>query len=514
MKIMRCIKVICLILPAMYFAGCNDSYGDFFNDPDNTGEAQWATPMKAAPSTCIFAAVAVDKSGNTYAVGYVLGSTGGYEYGGDSDVIYGSYGYNNPVVVKYNSLGVAQWAKTIESSSGESMFNAVGVDDSGNVYAVGSVNGTGEYRFGGISSPVIGQCSGDNTVIVKYDSNGVAQWAKSVEKAPVGANIWCVFHGVAVDAAGNSYAVGEVGYPGATKQYSFGGMSTPIELESDLGTTLIVKYNSSGIAQWATGVKSAMNQCAFKKVAIDRSGNAYAVGYVEKRGSIFFGGNINVNGKNNEISSVIVKYNAEGIAQWAKSTKSGDGDNQFSGVAVDRSGNAYAVGYVMGVQKIEFGDDSESFSGKGFQTAAIVKYNSSGTVQWATPIRDMSAVLASSSFAGVAVDVLGNPYAVGFVSQTGSFDFGGNSIKFNIPNDSSHAVIVKYDSFGIAQWATPNNNPSTSNFLGIAVDHSGYAYAVGSLNASVYGDQYDFGGKSHSFPAPSNVSSTVIVKYY
>ena len=76
---------------------------------------------------------------------------------------------------------------------------------------------------------------------------------------------------------------------------------------------------------------------------------------------------------------------------------------------------------------------------------------------------------------------------------------------------------MKYNEFGAAQWAKVVNavegTATTCDCTGIAVDGSGYSYAVGTLtNPGVF----DFGGKSQPSPSGSGTGhyNTIIVKYY
>jgi hypothetical protein len=51
------------------------------------------------------------------------------------------------------------------------------------VYAAGSINGTGICDFGeGITAT--GTVNSDNAVLVKHDSSGKAQWARTVTASP------------------------------------------------------------------------------------------------------------------------------------------------------------------------------------------------------------------------------------------------------------------------------------------------------------------------------------------
>ena len=507
MNLIRVCKVICIILPALYFAGCGNMYGDFLDDPDNTGEAQWATTMKSASGSCIFNALAVDAQGNSYAAGFVSGY-GVTDFGGNSKkftCVNGDKG--NAVIVKYNASGVAQWAVPIEESTSHSYFNGVAVDESGNVYAAGHVIGNGWYNFGGKSSRFRCNADGMNTVIVKYNSNGIVQWAKPVVDGINDSD----FTGIAVDKDGNSYAVGSIaGQDG----FDFGGSRGSVQYNGSSKKAVIVKYTTSGDTQWAKTVVFASDVNEFSGVSVDEDGNAYAVGSVQNGGSFsFVEGGAGFSGKVAGSNAVIVKYNTDGIAQWERSVEGASSTSSYNGVAADRMGSVYAVGYVYGNGSFNFGGRSEPFPGRGatYGTSVIVKYSTSGIAQWAVPIE---AAEGSSSFDSVAVDILGNVYAAGYTSGSALFDFGGNSRPFPSTATDVNGVIVKYNSEGVPQWATPvKSDIGGCSFKSVAVDRSGCTYVAGGIKDNNI--LFDFGGKT--FPVYGKCAgetSAFIVKYY
>jgi hypothetical protein len=148
--------------------------------------------------------VAVDGAGNVYAAGRQEG-TGTFTYG-DGVPAQGTYSGNNVVLVKYDSSGTAQWARTVSAGSTYSSFNSVAVDGAGNVYAAGSQYGTGSYTYGtGVTAQ--GTYSYENVALVKYDSAGNARWARTVSAGSTGSE----FNSLAVDGSGNVYAAGNQG---------------------------------------------------------------------------------------------------------------------------------------------------------------------------------------------------------------------------------------------------------------------------------------------------------------
>ncbi|HRP70342.1 MAG TPA: hypothetical protein PLY93_12480, partial [Turneriella sp.] len=360
--------------------------------------AQWARSVTSGSDDSRFQAVAVDSAGNIYAAGYQYG-TGSYTYGSGVSVA-GTYNGNNIVLVKYNSAGTAQWARSITSGSGESQFNAVAVDSSGNIYAAGYQKGSGSYTYGsGVS--VAGSASGTyyNVVLLKYNSSGTAQWARSVTSSSYTSR----FNAVAVDSSGNIYAAGA--QPGTGSSYGSG-----VFVKGSYGGTniVLVKYNSAGTAQWVRSATDGSDSSEFNAIAVDSSGNIYAAGTQVGTGSNTYDTGVSVAGSGG-MNIVLVKYNSAGTAKWARSVTSGGAQSEFYAVAADSAGNIYAAGRQNGNASYTYGS-GVSVAGGASDNIVLVKYNSSGTAQWARSVPSGS----TSWFNSVAIDSSGNIYAAGY----------------------------------------------------------------------------------------------------
>jgi hypothetical protein len=132
---------------------------------DPGGNARWATSVREGMSTSYFHGVAVDADGSIYAAGSQYG-TGEYVY--DTGIgISGASPYHNVILVKYNSSGNAQWARSVSTGFNETMFNAVAVDQAGSVYAAGFQTGSGSYTYGP-DATASGASGLLNAVLVKY----------------------------------------------------------------------------------------------------------------------------------------------------------------------------------------------------------------------------------------------------------------------------------------------------------------------------------------------------------
>lgn len=465
------------------------------------GSAQWAKTVSGGSNASQFNKAAVDSSGNVYTAGYQYGS-GTFTYGSGVSATdtYGSG--DNATLVKYNSGGVAQWAATVSGGSNASQFEAVAVDSSGNVYAVGYQYGTGTFTYGNGASAT-GPSTYNNAVLVKYNSSGVAQWARTVSaETPIaGAGASSKFLGVAVDSSGNVYVAGYQ----ASGTYTYGTITVTSNANGN-DAAVLVKYNSAGVAQWGTAANGPPNaqlvfSSTFYTVTVDSSGNIYAAGFQFELSSgggdtFTYGNGVSATGAVlGAEDAVLVKYNSAGAAQWAQTVSAAQGVSSSSGivggdfgsVAVDSSGNVYAAGNQGGTGIYTYGPGvsaTGTFSGGG--NALLVKYNAAGVAQWAQTV---SAGSSNSGFSGVAVDSSGNVYAASVQYGSGTFTYGNQSVAGPYSGGSGYsynAALVKYNAAGVAQWAqTVNAGSNNSYFTGAAVDSaSGNIYATGMQQGS------------------------------
>ena len=222
----------------------------------NTGTPQWARTLTAgnaasvflgvaaSPSETVFAGgrirgdcefdfgngVAVDHTGNVVAAGTVYGNADVTFDGGHT--VSGPYFGNNPLLVKYNALGEVQWARTATAASTTSYFSDVAVDETGAVYAVGSL-GVGTARF---SSTVAVAPPSDITsaYLVKFDVDGTIGWARTVANDAGRTSLW----GLAMDGTGRLIAGGSIGSATA----NFGNGATVTSGSTGAVSPVLVQY--------------------------------------------------------------------------------------------------------------------------------------------------------------------------------------------------------------------------------------------------------------------------------
>ncbi len=417
-------------------SGTSSVYNSALVKYNSSGAAQWAQTTAGSDSSQ-FMSVAVAPDGSVYAAGYITG-TGTYNFG-NSVTATGTFIFDNLVLVKYNSSGVAQWAKTVTTGSDYSQFNGVSVAPDGSVYAVGYLMGTGTYTFGnGVTATGTRGGFGFNLVIVKYDSTGLAQWARTVTAGSSDSD----FYSVSAASDGSVYAAGFIGGSGT---YNFGNGVTAAGAFSNYYNALLVKYDSTGNAQWAQTTTAASDQTIYYSVSAAPDGmSVYAAGYLRGTSNYTWGNSVTSRGSSTHDNVVLVKYNSSGVAQWAQTVTAGSSDSTFYGVSAAPDGSVYAVGYISGTGNYGFSNGVVTAGSTGNFNVVTVKYDNTGLAQYAESVLGGSN---DSIYNGVAVGLDGAVYAAGYISGTGIYDFG-NSVTATGTNQGANVALVKYNGYG------------------------------------------------------------------
>lgn len=348
--------------PVIYRVKAADgSYQDYTVKVTVLG-AQWARIVDAENSDSIFRSVSEASDGSLYAAGEITG-TGTFNFGNGVTASGTSTGLNI-ILVKYNSSGVAQWAQTVTVGSSDSFFCGVSVASDGSVYAAGFISGTGTYNFGNSVTATGTYTTGTNIVLVKYNSSGVAQWARTVDSG----NYDSSFNGVSVGSDGSVYAAGFIsGYC----TFNFGNSVSATAFGYNI---VLVKYSSSGVVQWARTVNAGNFESSINSVFVASDGSVYAAGNFAGTGDHNFGSTVVASGTYTGRNIVLIKYNSSGVVQWARTADSGNGDSGFNSVSAASDGAVYVTGAITGTDAYNFGNNVTAAGAYTGWKSVLVKY--------------------------------------------------------------------------------------------------------------------------------------------
>ena len=254
---------------------------------------------------------------------------------------------------------------------------------------------------------------------------------------------------------------------------------------------LCVKYNASGVQQWAALYKYPGNGFFQPSgLALDSSGNAYVIAD--------YGPTYTV-----PLNGLIVKFNSpNGSPVWAKTYNGEYGWSSFRDIKIDRLNNIYVVGWsdtshlviryntngdsvwvrkyhpgplVREVSSASTLDDSLNiiFTGQRmhyitnppnahYDSLLVVKYSSSGVLRWESTY---SSGLTNANFGDKIT-----------ADQNGSIYVGGGTT----PSGFGVFLTLKYDGNGAQQWVSIYDAPGSgdNNLRGIAMDRINNALFV------------------------------------
>jgi hypothetical protein len=363
-------------------------------------------------------------------------------------------------IVKYDTSGVAQWATAISGTLSDG-GRGIATDSTG-TYVTGFYRSASLVTLNnGITLPISVQ---DDAFIVKYDTSGLAQWATRIP-----GTVSDLGNAITTDSTG-VYVIGQ--YRSASLVTLNNGITLPSNANTD---AFIVKYNTSGLAQWATRIQGASIDGG-NGIATDSTG-VYVSGYYTS---------ISVVTLNNGITlpiseggdAFIVKYDTSGLAQWATTISGTIFDIGYS-ITTDSTG-VYVTGYYISESVVTLNNGITLPIAVGLESsdAFIVKYNTSGVAQWATTIQGTT----DDGGTGIATDSTG-VYVTGFyVSDSVVTLNNGITLPISANIDFSDAFIVKYNTSGVAQWATTISGTGSDVGNGIATDSTG-VYVTGEYGS-------------------------------
>jgi len=191
------------------------------------------------------------------------------------------------VVAKISNAGAVLWQQ-VYNSGNEDTPVSIGVDNSGNSYAIMTsvVSGTNRMR------------------VVKYNTSGVQQWVWSQTGGVLGS----IVNNGTSDATGNTYVIGNDGAGASMTTY---------------------KISNAGVQTWTISYSPNAFARNGSMVAVDASSNVYVCGWQ--------------NSTANGIDWVTLKYNSAGTQQWVQ-TYGGNGNDTAKTIIIDGASNVVVGG--------------------------------------------------------------------------------------------------------------------------------------------------------------------------
>jgi hypothetical protein len=342
-------------------------------------------------------ALTVDSTG----AAYVAGFTESYNFPTANPAQSYNAGGNDVFVAKFNPSGSGLVYCTYVGGSADDRAYGIAVDGNGFAYVTGSTNSGNFPVRNALQSRLAG---GRNAFVLKLSLAG----SSLVFSTYLGGNAADNGNGIALDAGGNAYVVGDTtstNFPATGFQRgNHGGQDAFVaKLSADGSRLLYSTYLGGGSNDRGAGI------------AVDASGSAYITGSTYSAdfpvanafqsrnagGQDAFIARIGTDGNSLLFSTYL--GGTGGIAAYPEAAQ---------GIALDSQGSAYVTGVTSSADFPLL--QAVQTSRRGSLDAFVAKVNASGTLVYSTYLGGSSVDVGNA----IAVDASGSAYVVGYSYST------------------------------------------------------------------------------------------------
>ena len=418
--------------------GSNDVYVAKFN---SAGTALIYCTYIGGSGNDYSGGIAVDSSGNAY----IVGQTDSPNFPTRNAAFSGNSGFYEAFIAKIGPAGTNLLYGSYLGGGSDDSGNAIAIDNNGNAYIAGDTfsQGTGNNPFPTVPNNAFqNHNNGGRDAFVAKFNTALSGSSSLVYSTFLGGSTDEKANGIAVDAAGNAYVVGEVddnnsvppAFPTSNfptlnaLQPSFNrGIADPYNAGNSDG--FLTKLNAAGTGLiYSTFVGGCFDDGALG-VALDSVGRAVVVGETTSTNFPTVNPAQSENGGGSDFPAqdmFVAEFETNGASLVYSTYLGGSGfESGFStytfGVAVDKLGYIYVAGWTDSLDDFPLTFGADQTNSLGQSDAFVTKLN---------PRVNGPAGIIYSSFLGgdgddratcIAVDTNGNFFVGGFTSSTTSF---------------------------------------------------------------------------------------------
>ena len=379
---------------------------------------------------------------------YLLGSFTERADFGATNLVIGS-GQQAIFLAKFTPNGQSEWIRLIATNT---YTRHLAVSPSGSCFLAGYFDGS--TSFGATRLTSLG---GSDSFVAKYNSAGLLEWVRRI-----GGPSWQTAASIAVDHAEN------VCFGGTS--YGFTDFGT-LTFNNNDSALILAKYDTLGQLLWARHARTDSAQLS--SLAMDEDGNCYLTGGCSSWLSF----------DSNQITAdsggiFLTKYSASGECLWVR--QAGAPSDWAYTLTCDRQGNPIMASSlaISTNRDIEFGNVRIPRAASG---SFVAKYTPGGDCLWARAI-------THAGLLDIGTDYNNNCYVCGFFSQTAKVD------NVSISAGINGACVVKFDATGALRWMQRTGGEYGTDYLnGVAIDHSGNVWLSGYTHLAFLQDIGHFG---------------------
>ncbi|WP_118976239.1 DUF7948 domain-containing protein [Taibaiella koreensis] len=370
-------------------------------------------------------------------------------------------GDNSPFLVKFDSTGQRQWGTHFGHSSYTLYPREVpnlSCDPYGNVFILA------------------------DTMIAKFNGAGQLSWTKGlpgyIEYVYRTASIQC-------DPSGNLYLTGNA-YSG--QNAVFGTAGTYKDTVTGDMDVFLMKYDSAGNRLWGTffgGEGSEQNYVGFDPLACDAAGNVYLSGRTGSLTGIATPGSFQTTLGGTQ-DAFLAKFDGQGQLLWS-TYYGGSGTEMGGSVVTDADNNVFLAAITNSTTGINSPNSFQDTLGGG-NDFFIVKFNSSGTRQWATYYGGESEEWYNYRGGILGRDVSGNVVLYGFTSSPDGISTPG-AYQESIMTGGYTVFMAKLNTLGKRLWGTYFGGAGGGQ-IGGYISFYGPNSAGGDISCDAFGNIY------------------------
>lgn len=345
---------------------------------------------------------------------------------------------------------------------------AVSSDNEGNVFLAGHTPSLTQIATEGAHQ--VYNNGLEDAFLVKFDSNGVRQWATYYGGEQNDRGYDCT-----TDLYGNVFLIG-------TTQ-SHNNISTDDSHQPQYGggnnggDAFLAKFDSQGIRLWGTYYGGANNEAGVS-CDTDHYDNVFVAGRTSSQQNIASAGAHQTSLKGLS-DAFLVKFNGEGIREWG-TYYGGSFSEQGNACATDNTGNVYLTGFTStNFDETDIATDGahQAYHGGGGFDAFLVKLDPYGVRQWGTFYGGSGIDHGKSCI----TDSHSNIYLLGD-TESGN-NIATENVHQNAFGGHQDAFVAKFDSNGIRQWGTYYGGEGSDYGNAIAIGHEGDVFIFGSTSS-------------------------------
>lgn len=458
--------------PTVFNLYSNGTRDIFVQKLDANGNLLWAINVGGASSD-FPNKIALDEFQNVYV-------TGQFKYDsdfdpGDGEFILSSQGDYDIFVLKLDSDGGFQWAKTMGGTQRD-VGHSLSIDDDNNVFVTGEFEGNVDFN------PEAGEdfhlSNGLRDIFIqKLDSDGGFMWCKTI-----GSDHENIGESLITDEDGNVYVSGW--YVGTTDFDPGDGIFELVPISS--GDLFFLKLNNSGEFIWAKTLGGADYE-SNSELGIDHEGNILFSGYHKGTVDFDFGDDTHEYTTGVGGSLFVLKVDQASEFIWCQHINVNDDPGPVP-LTLDDLDNILLTGELNGSVDFDPGLGSFVLSSLGGQDVFILKLASNGEFEWAKLIGGTGPNIGKS----IATHGTENVYVTGSSKGVIDFDPGEDEVLYDAGGATTAAFVLKLGAYdlGLEKPGSSRNllvvYPNPSNGL-VNIDLTGLE------NASI--EVFDFSGK-------------------